>query len=796
VPGPLAELVVVDASWGMPGAVASMVLADYGASVVRVERPGGGPDRDAVVRQVWERGKRSVELDLGSASDVDRLLGLLPSADVFIESCGPGRAARLGFGPDVVAELAPALMYCSLSGYGQDGPWSDRPGYDALVAARFGLMAEQAGHRPGPTFLGHPSVGYGTAFLAVISVLAAVQARHTTGRGQHIDVSMLDGVLAQSPMNWWWNEQGKSYLAREGTEEGFGRSRVMTDLFECADGEYIMVHTGGEGGFKRAMDLLGIGERVRTITGAPEMSVPLDDEEYAAARHRVWDAFKSRPRDEWLRRFTAADLAALPVLRPGEVLLDEQVAWAGVVHEVHDDRHGPLRTVGPVIKFAASPAGEPAPAPRVGQHNDALGDLRAEATRRPADVLAARGEALAHPLQGIRVVDLSAFFATAYGAKFLADLGADVVKVEPLTGDLMRPLPEPFEASNRGKRTIAVDLKTPEGREIVTRLAATADVLMHNFRPGKAEKAGIGYEELAKVNPRLVYCYLPGYGSGGPKASLKSFAPLLSGFTGVFFEGAGDGNPPVRRVMGNEDYYNGFLGAIAALAALEHRRRTGRGQYVEMPQLNSSLLVMSQHALDADGKPVTDLRLDADQRGWGPLYRLYDTTDGVLCIACVGDRAFARLRTALDLHELAADLGYSTAVSDDDAAAAVVRAVGDRLAVMTTDGAFALLDGAGVACEVAVADPYLPDFLWDEWAFDTGRVFEHYHPTYGWIREVGTVLHLSETPCQRSGPAALLGEYTTAVLGELGYAPAEIDDLLSRRVCAGVPAPAPASGAG
>lgn len=139
----------------------------------------------------------------------------------------------------------------------------------------------------------------------------------------------------------------------------------------------------------------------------------------------------------------------------------------------------------------------------------------------------------------------------------------------------MRPLADLFEGAQRGKRNIAVDLRTPEGKEAVRKLVATADVVMHNFRPGKAQKIGLGYEDLRLIKPDLVYCYLPGFGSAGPKSELKSFAPLVSGFAGLLYEAAGRGNPPVRRAIGNEDLYNGFAGATAVLPALAHRDATG-----------------------------------------------------------------------------------------------------------------------------------------------------------------------------------------------------------------------------
>jgi crotonobetainyl-CoA:carnitine CoA-transferase CaiB-like acyl-CoA transferase len=757
--GPLEGLLVIDAGWGMPTAVTGMLLADFGAHVLKVERPGGGPDRASVTRSAWDRGKWSVELDLDAADGVEQLHGLLAGADVFVESFGAGRGAEFGLGPADVARRHGHLVHCAMTAYGQDGPWRDRPGWDALIAANFGATTEQMGHRPGPTFLGHPSIGYCSAFVAVIATLAAVRVRELTGQGQLVDVSVLDGLLAQSPMNWWWNEADLSYLARSGDTKGFGRTRLIADPFLCQDGEYLMMHTGGAGSFKRALDILGVGEKIRAIPGL-EMAVPLDDDEYDIARNVVPARFLDRPRDEWLKLFQDADVAALPVYRPGEVLGDDQVHHAGLVVEVDDPQFGPLRQVGPVIQFEKCPAGRPTPAPTVGQHNDRLAGLLGRTVAAPPSP-----RRLAHPLEGLRVLDFSSFFATAYGAKFLADLGADVIKVEAPTGDQMRPAPDPFEASQRGKRNLCVDLRDPAGLEVVLDLVRSSDIVMHNLRPGKAERLGIGYRDLTALNPQLIYGYFPGFGSTGPKAAQKSFAPLISGMCGLLYEAAGEGNPPIPRAMGNEDYYNGFLAAVAMLMALRHRDWTGEGQYVELPQLHACLFTTSHRCLDASGTVVPTLQLDKDQLGWGPLYRIYRTCDGAICLSCVGAGAFGRLRDALGLHR----------GPDDDGLAAELER---RFAALTQADAFALLDGAGVPCEVVRPDPFLPDFLWDEWAFDTGRVFEHHHPKFGFIRELGLLTRLSATPGVNQGPGALLGQHTGEILEGLGYDGGRIETLL------------------
>jgi crotonobetainyl-CoA:carnitine CoA-transferase CaiB-like acyl-CoA transferase len=775
--GPLAALTVIDMSWGMPGSVASLLLADNGARVIKVERPGAGHGDDSLARLAFERGKQSIQLDIHAAADRDTLFALLDKADVFIESCGPGRAAALGLGYEALKQRFPRLIVCSITGYGHSGPWRDEPAYDCLVAARLGLMTEQASAgREGPIFLGHPHIAYGTGFVAAISVLAAVRARHHTQRGQFVDVSLLDGLLAQSPMNWWHQRENLSYVEVEGGKRtGFGRKRLITAAFECGDGEWLQIHTGGQGGFKRTMEIFGFGDITQTVTHGSEMALPLNDEEFVIARDYIPQAFKLRPRQEWIDLFSAQDLAALPVLRPGEVLTDGQVLHAQRVLTLQHPVHGEIRQPAPPLIFGRSAPAEPTPAPRRGEH-DAL--LRAFATApKPG---ASRGEAatsaptpkpLRHALEGVRVLDFASFFASPYGAKILSDLGADVIQVEVPGGDQMRPLPNPFEGAQRGKRNIVLNLKTAEGKAIAHELVRTADVVIHNQRPGKAEKIGLDYATLSAINPKLVYCYLPGYGSSGPRALDKAFAPLISGLTGLLYEAAGEGNPPVASAEGNEDYYNGLLGATAVLAGLEYRAQTGEGQYIESPQLHSSLFVTSHLFLGPNGESLPAMQLDREQMGWGPLYRLYRTSDDWICIACVGDSAWRRLAQALALP---ADTG----LDDAERLAATLAA---RFATMTAADAFALLRAHRVPCEIPAKEPIVPKLFWEDWAFASGQVVAHADSMYGPIREVGLYMHLSETPGQQKGPAPRLGQHSTQILRELGYTEARIAELVAQR---------------
>ena len=358
-------------------------------------------------------------LDLTAPEGAERLRALIAGADVFVESFRPGVADRLGFGYQRIHREQPATIYCSITGYGQDGPWRDRPGFDCLVAAKLGVMAEQTGRRPGPTFLGHPNLGYGTAFLASIGIARALRARHLTGRGparRHL--AARQRAWPRAPMNWWWNEHDVSYLARSGTEQGFGRNRIITDLFLCGDGEYLMIHTGGEGGFKRTMDILGVGRRGQGHRGPGDGGAP--------RRRRVPRRPPARPRG--LRLPSSRRVGeAVPRGRPGRP--------AGAAPD-----RGPARRAGAVrrrgrraprpVRAAAAPGrpgrevrGLAAGAPGAGAGRRSRRSRGSTSSSRRAPPRGGRGGRASHRRpragRGLRVLDFSSFFATAYGAKLL-----------------------------------------------------------------------------------------------------------------------------------------------------------------------------------------------------------------------------------------------------------------------------------------------------------------------------------------------------------------------------------------
>jgi crotonobetainyl-CoA:carnitine CoA-transferase CaiB-like acyl-CoA transferase len=382
----------------------------------------------------------------------------------------------------------------------------------------------------------------------------------------------------------------------------------------------------------------------------------------------------------------------------------------------------------------------------------------------------------APPLDGVRVVDLTSYIAGSYAAMMLADLGADVFKIESLAGDSFRELPG-FPGWNRGKRSIAVDLKTPEGRTIVERLASGADIVMENMRPGVADRLGVGYARLSALHPRLIFCSTTAFGSSGPYADRPGFDPLLQAMSGVQAL-QGFGGPPQYLRIAITDYYAAALTAQAILAALFVRERTGRGQRVETSLLHASLALQSGNVVDYPGKQS----MFRDN----PTYRLYQGRDGEWFFLACGNQAFwVKLCAALDMRELANDPRFASWLLRLDNRAVLLPLLEQRFAEKPRAHWLETLAAHDIP---AAPVQTLRDFMDDPAVRHHEMIREYDHPEVGRLRLMGMPLVFSESPTRDPGRPPTLGEHTGAVLRDLGYDDGAIDDLRRRRVIGGSPA--------
>jgi crotonobetainyl-CoA:carnitine CoA-transferase CaiB-like acyl-CoA transferase len=772
--GPLAGLRVIDCSTGTAGTRAGGLLCDYGADVVWVEPPGGDPHRQRLAGEysVYNRGKRGIELDLTSDSGRAELFRLLRTADVFIQSWRPGVAERLGVDFDTVHAQVPGLVYCSISGFGAEGRRRDVPGYEALAHALAGDMADQQGHREAPIFVGLPHSGFGAAFMAVIGTLAALHRALEDGWGRHVETSLFDGSLAHATY-WGTNDaRGETTLRAD-----LGIRRSVSRTFLCSDDEYVAVHTGAVGAFGRLMELLGLADRFDLSADGLDLVALATPDERRVLDEDVPRLFGRRTRDEWVQLLQDADVAVAAVQRIGDAYDSPQIRHNGLIVEVDDPVLGPVEQIGPTLTFSATPAVVDRPAPTVGQHTDeVLGEADAASGWLPGP----RGERDERPvLAGLKVLDLSSFMAGPYASRLLADLGADVVKVEPLVGDPFRGRGTFFLAVQAGKRSLALNLKDVDGAAVGRELLAWADVIHHNMRRSAAEALGVGYEDARRSNDDVVYVEAPGWGVSGPMAGRQAFAPLMSSYVGATYESGGRYNPPLSP-LGHEDNTAGLSGAMAMLMALVHRRRTASGQRVESPLLNAAIASMVHLVRRPDGTVLGAERLDPMQYGFGALERLYETADGWICIVVRDDVQFAALDGCLE-GALLADARFATQggrVAHDDELADVIARHLERATSAQWQAAF---DAAGVPAAVPVP-PNNVAFFYDDESVATGRAAVLAHPTLVKVRELDQTVRISGAARAPHRWAPELGEHSTEVLAMLGHSPAEIDLLRGRGI--------------
>ena len=387
------------------------------------------------------------------------------------------------------------------------------------------------------------------------------------------------------------------------------------------------------------------------------------------------------------------------------------------------------------------------------------------------------------PLEGMKVLDLSHVMAGPTCALMLADMGADVIKVEKLPGgdDVRRQVPPrvgdeaaSFLMMNRNKRGIALDLKKEAGRRALERLVPSVDVLVENFSPGTMERLGLGYDRLAAINPALVYCSVTGFGRTGPYARRRGFDLVAQAMSGIMsFTGEGPGRPPVKCGAPLTDITAGILAAMGVLAAYANRLRTGRGQVVDTSLFEAGIVHTYWQSAIAFATGVAPGAMGSAHPLSAP-YQAFATADGWLVVGGANQANWLRLVEALEAPGLLDDPRFAENRDRIVNVAALEAALAPHFRRRGTADWLARLEAAGVPC-APVND--VMQMHADPQAVARGMVTEAGHATLGQVRTIGTPVKFSRTPGGVRRGAPLLGQHTREVLREFGFAEAEIESL-------------------
>mgnify|MGYP003850355065 CR=1 FL=1 len=390
------------------------------------------------------------------------------------------------------------------------------------------------------------------------------------------------------------------------------------------------------------------------------------------------------------------------------------------------------------------------------------------------------------PLEGIRVLDFTRAMAGPFCTMLLGDLGADVIKVEPPEGDESRHWMPPdiggvsayFISVNRNKRSIAIDLKKPGALDIIEKLVRVSDVVVENFRPGTAEKLGIGYERLSKINPRIIYCSISGFGQNGPYRDKPGYDLIALAMSGLMDITGEPGRPPVKFGVPIADITTGIMAAVSILAALYHRDRSGEGQYIDISLLDTQILILSHQALSYLTTGRNPERLGSAHPSIAP-YQALATRDGYIVVAVGNDKLWQIFARAIGREDLLKDPRFSTNPDRVRNRDLLIGELERTFREKTTGEWLGILERAGIP---AAPVNRVGDALRDPQVLHRGMVIDMDHPIIGRFKSLGTPLKMSLTPGRISRPPPLLGEHGFEILREVGYSDGEIISMLERGV--------------
>ena len=796
-------ITVLDFTRGMPGGVATMVMSDFGAEVIKVESPFEKKFRESSGAVQWDRGKKSIILDLKTPEGREKAQKLARLSDVVIESFRPGVTRRLGIDYANLGADHPELVYASLTGFGPEGPYANYKGYDAVVAAKTGRMMMFAGQntREGPNYVVVQGVCHSAATALIRGITTALYLREKTGRGQMVETSMLKTITTYDHISWIHGQM----IAKDPETHppdprvGIGRPNPTGYLpARTKDGHWIQLGNIVERLFRSMMHSLELD----FIYEDPRYkTAPFLAEEHVASLERMMlEKIQEKTLDEWMGLFTgeASDVAAEPLMTSEAALDHPQILHNGHVGSVHHPGVGELRQLGPMVIMAETPGNAKGPAPEPGQHTDEV-VARLERVTKPT-TKGAHNPMPKTALEGITLLDLGTVINGPLGCALVAELGARVIRIEALDGDWGRQGLQGISVQRTmaGSEGVCLNLKTSEGQEIMHKLAAKADLLLHSMRPGAPERTGIGYEQLTKINPNLIYLYAGGYGSTGPYSHRPSMAPIAGAVSGGGVAQMGrDSFPPREQQMtvdeiiavsqqlkrandGTADHTTAMVNSVGLVLGLYARERTGKAQYVESTMIAANAYANADDFYWHQDKLPRRLP-DRDGYGLDALYRLYRAKSGWVFLACPFEEEWQALCKTIGRPDLLEDTRFSTRTAREKHDDALIEELTGVFSAKEPLEWEKLLADADVACVKAEDRGMYHFFNEDRHVRENGFLTQVEATRHGEFWRYTPVVGFSETE-GKAGPAPLRGEHTRPVLKELGYTDDQIRDYKKRGI--------------
>ena len=759
--GPYTDIRVLDFSRDMAGRYATMMMADMGAEVIRVESPDAVSNESNQSNRLFDRGKKSIFLDLSSPEGMIRLTDILKSADMLFETWLLSEAKSAFLDYETVSKINPFLIYCSTPPYGDTGPMAESPGDDGTVGAFTGIHEGQGGEPGTPLFVRLPLVSYGTAFSICLAGASALLERNQSGIGQNVTVPLYSGSAIIQATSFIDGVNVPAPRKRPASASG---GLPTYRLYKCSD-DWLFMACGNNVFWNKmciALEQYEFLEDER-FTNAP-WGISMDD--WHVISEVLEPLFGSNTREHWLKVLRDGDVPCGPAETREWFKNHPQAIYNRMMTTVEDPILGLTEQPGPPIEMSESVPAIQGPAPIPG--STSVINVSEKSPNVPSP-----GTSKNHPLEGIKIIDLTGYIAGSYGTRLLANLGAEVLKIESFAGDGFRQNSAAFQGWNQGKQGMILNLKDPEGLAIFHDLVKDSDIVAENFRGGIAKRLKVDYEDLRKINPSLIYSTVTGYGSSGPSSHLPTFDPLIQAQGGAMRDQGGDGDPVFLRVAAS-DYSSAILSAFGMVSALYHRDRTGNGQRVEVSLVNSAFAYQAAEYFDYPGKK-DQTRLGSV--GHSADYRLYKASDGWIFLSCKEPSEWLKMSKALGEDNLSMYSDVSKRIQADTHLNTWLEAI---FATGTVSKWITTLRNHDVKCSESQSitrihkEPQAEalGLLTTDMAF--GELGE--------IRAMGIPFQFSRTSGKLDIPAPDHGEHTDEILDSLGFDSTQIFDFRERGI--------------
>jgi len=774
----------------IPASYAARWLADLGADVIKVEPPGGDPNRMlppfAAGIEHPERSltfinantnKRSLVLDLQHrASDRQVFAKLLESAHLFVEATLFGCLENIGFTDESLKEINPALVTVSLTPFGRTGPYRKYQGSDAIANATGGFLFGQGDNTKGqctaPSHLAYQMAGGMAAMLG----LAGIRHARETGAGQRIDMSLQEALtFANSSSVARYSRENR--LERRPGAKAYGGAG--TNIYRCKDGRYVhfttnMPHMWREFAQNWMTD--------KSLAG-PEWENPRYRDEHGGEVAKAFAKFIGQfDANDFANQAQARHLAAAPLNTIGEFVNCEQNRVREWLQEIDHPVIGRYTAPGFPMRLSLTPMRIGRPAPLLDQHRDEilseLEDFASNTTKNKSK----NDEAQARRpmLDGLRMADLTQQYAGPLGTELLAYYGMEVIKIESSVVASKEREAAVHACMNRAKLGCTINLRHPEGKELFKQLVAKSNVVVDNFSSGVLERLGFGFDVLQRINPAVVQVVMPGWGLTGPLKAWVAWGWQLLAYTGIMrLWGYPDSPMETRCKIAWPDRVGSVTMALGVLAALEYQHRTGKGQFIEAGMLEAQGSMMGPAILD-----YTVNGNEWDAMGYrevlGAPYAPYGCypccgEDNWVIIACAGDDQWSSMVKTIGKSSWAADPRFATGASRKEHRDELDRKLSEWTRKCTTKQVFRLLQEAGVAAGIPSSGE---DLFHDIHLRARGHIVETDAQPWGKITHHGLPGIPSLSAASAARPAPWIGAHNDRVFGEiLGLSKERIEEL-------------------